>query len=589
MKYQIIPQPKHVVERDGTLNIGGFCVQLKGDHDYRVVKAAVALKNEISAQTGGINKFCRVDSELKNSICIAVDNTLGAEEYTLEITDSGIEIFGGTAAGCFYGIKTLSKLIEAYGSELPLLKITDFPDLEYRGFYHDATRGRVPSVIGVKKMVDRLASFKINSLQLYVEHTFDLFEFKNDGKTEEDYLTAEDILEIDQYCYDNFIDFVPSLSSFGHLYHLLMKEEYKHLCELENFESKQHFWKDRMEHHTIDPTNPESFERICSLIDQYLPLFRSRYFNICCDETFDLCKGRNAGKDRGTLYCDFVEKIIRHVTAMGKTVMMWGDIALEYPNALGKIPKDTVLLNWAYDSNPSEEKVIRIKEQKLTQIVCPGTTSWTRLIERPQIAVPNITKFAAHAKKHGAKGILNTNWGDYGHPSSPECALYGTVLGAAVGWTADTAVNEDFEKAVSYFVYGSETNIIPLINRIAEIHAQSATWYSFFCWVSWKSKDYFKDFNSAKELAEECRKIAADLKALPDRKMVIEHIVNAAEGVALLNEAVDIIKNDYDRAQWKKTAESWLADYEKMWLSGAKQSELHVIKEFIGKIMEVNA
>lgn len=586
MKYQLLPTPKFLTEKDGVFLADNCVIQLKGELDYRVVKAAAGLRNSLC--DGSFHKFCCVDGKLNNAISIAVDKNLKSEEYTLSICENSVEIVGGDEAGCFYGIATLKQIIEAYGRELPCLEIKDFPDMAYRGFYHDATRGRVPSVEGIKKMVDRSAGLKVNSLQLYVEHPFDFLEFKNDGKTEDQYLTVEEILEIDQYCYDNFIDFVPSLSSFGHLYHLLMKEEYKDLCELENFESKQHFWKDRMEHHTIDPTNPKSFELVCSLIDQYLPLFRSKYFNICCDETFDLGKGRNAGKDRGVLYCDFVAKIIEHVTQMGKTVMMWGDIALEYPNALDRIPKDTILLNWWYDQNPSEQKVIRIKEQGLTQIICPGTTSWTRLIERPSVAIPNITKFAGYGYKHGAKGILNTNWGDYGHPSHPECALYGMTLGACVGWNVETNVNEDFEKAVSYFVYGSETNVIPFVDRIAEIHAKSATWYSFFCWTSWKSKDYFKDYTNALQLSQECDQIANQLKEITDKKNVIAHIINAAEGVALLNEAADIIYNDKDREPWKEKAENWLNDYEKMWLSGAKQSELYVIKEFIRKIMEIN-
>jgi hypothetical protein len=589
MKYQLLPKPKTLTEKEGFFVTDGASVQLKGDTDYRVVKAAASLRNALADADGSAHKFCRVDGSLENAVSIALNEDLKAEEYILAICEKGIEICGGDAAGCFYGIATLKQIIEAYGRELPCLEIKDYPDMPYRGFYHDATRGRVPSLEGTKKMVDRLAGLKVNSLQLYVEHPFDFIEFKNDGKTEDQYLTVEEILEIDQYCYDNFIDFVPSLSSFGHLYHLLMKEEYKDLCELENFESKQHFWKDRMEHHTIDPTNPKSYELICSLIDQYLPLFRSKYFNICCDETFDLGKGRNAGKDRGTLYCDFVAKIIEHVTSMGKTVMMWGDIALEYPNALDRIPKDTILLNWWYDQNPSEEKVKRIKEQGITQVICPGTTSWTRLLELPSVAIPNITKFANYGSKHGVMGILNTNWGDYGHPSSPECALFGTTLGACVGWTVDTEVNEEFEKAVSFFVYGSETNIIPLISRVADIHLNSAKWYAFFCWVSWKSKDYFKDYTNAAEYAQECLEIAKQLKNIPDKKNIIEHIVNAAEGVALLNEAADIIYNDKDREEWKAKSQKWLEDYEKMWLSGAKPSELYVIKEFIGKIMEVNA
>ena len=246
MKYQLLPEPKSLIEKSGVFFTDSCTIQLKGELDYRLVKAAASLRNTLI--DGSFHKFCRVDGDLENAIAIGLSRDLKKEEYTLKICESGVEILGGDEAGCFYGIATLKQIIEAYGMELPCLEIKDYPDMAYRGFYHDATRGRVPSVEGVKTMVDRLAGLKVNSLQLYVEHPFDFAEFKNDGKAEDQYLEEEDILEIDQYCYDNFIDFVPSLSSFGHLYHLLMKEEYKDLCELENFESKQHFWKDRMEH-----------------------------------------------------------------------------------------------------------------------------------------------------------------------------------------------------------------------------------------------------------------------------------------------------------------------------------------------------
>ena len=224
MKYQLLPTPKFLTEKDGVFLTDNCVIQLKGELDYRVVKAAAGLRNSLC--DGSFHKFCRVDGKLNNAISIAVDKNLKSEEYTLSICENSVEIVGGDEASCFYGIATLKQIIEAYGRELPCLEIKDFPDMAYRGFYHDATRGRVPSLEGTKKMVDRLAGLKVNSLQLYVEHPFDFIEFKNDGKTEDQYLTVEDILEIDQYCYDNFIDFVPSLSSFGHLYHLLMKEEY---------------------------------------------------------------------------------------------------------------------------------------------------------------------------------------------------------------------------------------------------------------------------------------------------------------------------------------------------------------------------
>ena len=42
---------------------------------------------------------------------------------------------------------------------------------------------------------------------------------------------------------------------------------------------------DRMRHHTLDVSNPESIQLVKALIDEFMPLFTSQYFNICADET----------------------------------------------------------------------------------------------------------------------------------------------------------------------------------------------------------------------------------------------------------------------------------------------------------------
>ena len=54
-----------------------------------------------------------------------------------------------------------------------------------------------------------MAYYKLNSLQLYVEHTFE-FEETKDPLEEKGYISKEEIIELDKYCYDNFIEFIPS-------------------------------------------------------------------------------------------------------------------------------------------------------------------------------------------------------------------------------------------------------------------------------------------------------------------------------------------------------------------------------------------
>ena len=60
--------------------------------------------------------------------------------------------------------------------QVPCLHIKDKPDFKYRGFYQDVTRGKIPTVDTIKKLIDTMAYYKLNSLQLYVEHVFELLK-----------------------------------------------------------------------------------------------------------------------------------------------------------------------------------------------------------------------------------------------------------------------------------------------------------------------------------------------------------------------------------------------------------------------------
>lgn len=579
MKQMILPYPQKIACGEGFFDLRNSSVSVAGNIDYRVVKAAVKVRNEIAAVTGNACDF----SAGAGRVTVKEQVGLPKEGYILAVTPEGICIAGGDAAGCFYGLQTLRQLIGQYGQQIPCMEIEDYPDMKHRGFYHDATRGRVPTVDGVKKIIDTLAYYKINSLQLYVEHTFDFKEFRGEGRTTEDYLTAEEILELDAYCYDHFIDFIPSLSTFGHLYELLTRKRYQHLCELENYEDEHHFWYERMRHHTIDVSNPESKEMIYSLIDQYLPLFRSEYFNICCDETFDLCKGRNKGKNVAEAYTGFVKLICEHVTQLGKKVMMWGDIALEHPESIGMLPEGVIVLNWNYAADPSEEKVATIAKNGVPQIICPGTTSWSRIVEQVSISRPNIYYQAQYAYKYGAEGLLNTNWGDFGHPASFQCALYSTVMGAGICWNRNTQFDETFELTASKLLWDAEINVVKLLEQLGDTQ-KVAAWYNLFMWEESRDVASFtvstQDAQAAAALCEEIYQQFEKLPVTQER----EHLLVAAEGLGVLNRAVTMILQNVPFGTWAEEADRWLTRYEKLWLSECKRSELYEIRKFVMNI-----
>lgn len=556
----LIPMPKKVEKQDGFLK--SKAVRLTTQiTDERLIKA--------------INKL--PISEYGTTLEIFYEEN-SKESYSLKVEPENIKIIADSSAGVFYSIQTLRQLFD--GDEVPCCYIEDEPDFEYRGFYHDITRGKVPKIETIKRLIDDMAYYKLNSLQLYVEHTFEFKEYA-DIIDRTGYLTAEEIKDLDEYCKMNFIDFVPSLAVFGHLYELLQQDRYKHLREIEDFVEKEVYWEDRMNHHTIDPTKDESFEIVKSLIDQYMINFSSDIFNICCDETFDLEKGKHSNEDTGKLYVDFVTKIINYLEGKGKTVMMWADIILNHPEYITSLPEKVELLNWDYWDKPDESKFKTIKDAKRAQIVCPGTNTWNRFCEDYEMEIINISKMAEYGYKYGAQGVLNTNWGDWGNPCSIELAMFGLVLGAEKSWNVSTEIDDEYNSRVNSLLYKNSI-ASGYIKRLSTAH-RMINWCNFVKLYSniLCNDNYDVEFPSKDELTgviTECFNIICDVKNDNwEKERYKKQLILAAEGIAVMAELLS--KHAGYEICRKTNTEEWLKRYHTSWLEDNKESEFKEIEK----------
>jgi len=401
-----------------------------------------------------VKKIRLLDGFMKVSEGVPVDFITDAgmsgpdERYFLNVAAHGARIVSSSKRGFYRAGTTLKQLLLNFPDELPCLIIDDWPDYPARGFYHDVTRGRVPTIDTLKRLADTLAFYKINQLQLYIEHAF---AFRNmpelwEGK---DPLRADHIRELDAYCADRYIDLVPSLSTFGHLYELLRLPRFERLNELDIRASQipRCLW-DRMAHYTLDAGNPQSFELVKGMIEEYSPLFSSQYFNICCDETFDLGKGRNAARAAavgvGGIYVDFVKQIAGVVRSLGKKPMMWGDIVLKHPELISELASDgTIFLNWDYTPEADGAAVKTFADAGVSQYVCPGVNGWSRMAADVDRACANISRMAKFGRDAGALGLLNTDWGDCGQVNLLSSSYHGLAFGAAVSWDVGDAVIDD--------------------------------------------------------------------------------------------------------------------------------------------------
>lgn len=568
MDKYLLPQPIDRTTYDGTFRFQSPKLIYEGK-DERVLAAA---RHLLDAFSGG---------DTAGTLKIAHEN-LSCEAYTLCVNADGVDIRADCAAGAFYALQTLTQLL-IQGKDLSFLEIHDRPQFVHRGLYHDVTRGRIPTLKTLMELADTCALYKINSIQLYVEHSFDFKEYRQINQGQQP-LTAQEIRAFDRYCRERFIELIPSLSCFGHLYNLLQSDQYRHLCELENYLPTHHLWQERMAHHTIDASNPESFSLITSLLDQYLPLFETRFFNICCDETFDLCKGRNAGKDSGALYLSFVTKLIDYLESRGKTVMLWGDIVLKHMDLLPKFPKHAILLNWDYAARPPFEKIQCFERAGCRQIVCPGVSGWSRLSENMPVSESNIRKMAAYGKLCGAYGLLNTNWGDYGHLSDPETVMFGILLGAAEAWNPGAVAPDNFDRAVETLYYQNDDG--RLIRAMRLMSTNQIFKESFRCYCAFTAGEPFRLDNRAHMSAwrNDCETAAALIQAVlaggSCRQESVQALLYAAQGYTLLAGGLLLADSGKADAAWAPAFQRWRDAYAARWKQKNKADELPIVLEF---------
>ena len=376
------------------------------------------------------------------------DDAVYIQGYRLIVNGNGILVTGADPAGLFYGMTTLVQLcaVATRGQEpgIPRVRIVDWPDFPNRGVMLDVSRDKVPTMETLYALVDRLADWKINQLQLYMEHTFAYrgHEVVWQGASP---FTGEDIMALDAYCRERFVELVPNQNSFGHMTRWLIHEPYNALAECpEGCE----LWPGHpSEPFSLCPTDPGALALLRDLYDQLLPHFSSPIVNVGLDETFDLGKGRSSelceaeGTER--VYLDFLKKVHALVAERGHTMQFWGDIILHEPQLVPEIPEDAIAMEWGYEADhPFDEHCRHFAEVGLSFYVCPGTSSWNTIGGRTENALGNIESAAVSGKASGAIGVLNTDWGDNGHMQPLPVSYLGFLAGAAVSWNAAVRMEE---------------------------------------------------------------------------------------------------------------------------------------------------
>ena len=456
---QLLPTPRRLTLLGGSFSLPYTGLIILDSADAQTLRLAAAILQVTLREHAGVSSEIvagAAPAAQRRVVLNIVPGSIAHDQgYHLAVTTDCIYVTANQPAGVFYAVQTLCQLLAQRGGKLPVLQCLDWPDFAQRGVMLDISRDKVPTMETLYGLVDTLASWKINQLQLYTEHTF---AYRNHPQVWADAspLTGEEILALDAYCRERFVTLVPNQNTFGHLQRWLIHPGYRHLAECPDGCDTR--WGHMDGPFSLAPTEPGSLDLVTSMLDELLPHFASHQVNVGCDETVDLGQGHSQARVAevgiGRVYLEFLTQIYREVKARNRTMQFWSDIVMEHPELVPELPRDVIALEWGYEAaHPFARRCARLAAAGIPFYVCPGTSSWRSLAGRTDNALANLRSAAEAGLQQGAVGYLVTDWGDLGHWQPLPVSYLGFAYGAGLAWAYQANVDLDMARVLSTLVF----------------------------------------------------------------------------------------------------------------------------------------
>ena len=371
-----------------------------------------------------VNQQPVIETRLISSFPI---DTNADQGYILDVMPEKILIQAMTEQGLFYGQQSVKQMLRYFRDEtgavsIPCMTIVDYPKLKYRGWMDDISRGPIPNMAFLKRVIATLAEYKLNFFNLYTEHVFKLDQYPDIAPT--DGLTAAEVKELEEYARQYHIDF------FGNQQCLAHAEETLKIPFYQDMADTKANW---------NPGEPKTKDFLRYELETVAKAYQSPFFNINCDETEALGSGRaqryvehNGGASQ--VYAKHIQWVYDVLKPLGKRVMMWGDIAAKDPVITAQLPKDILMLVWSYSPSDSYVDMMEpFEKQGFEFMVAPGMSMWGSVFPSEETYTKNIANLVRDGYQHGAVGMMNTAWDDSGE-SLFNSTWHGMAWAAEMSW-----------------------------------------------------------------------------------------------------------------------------------------------------------
>jgi hexosaminidase len=346
---QITPAPQHFEQQKGNYKVA--------DAKYVVADWSSVSKQvmQTAFEHSGLNVSFVDKAKNKNAIRLSLDSSMAKESYVLEVTSKGISITAADDAGLFYGVQTLSQLIDnkSLNGTISACTVNDSPRFAYRGVMIDVSR-HFRSIDFLKKQIDLLAQLKINRLHIHLTDAAGwrleikryprLTEYaawrpaktwkewndagntyceQSDPRADGGFYTQDEMRDLIAYAQKHCITIIPEIEMPSH-----SEEVTTTFPELScTHQPKQS---------DFCVGNEATFEFIENVLDEVIDLFPSHYIHIGGDEaskqawkTCELCQKRMSDeglKDVDELQSYLIHRVEKYINSKGRDLLGWDEI-----------------------------------------------------------------------------------------------------------------------------------------------------------------------------------------------------------------------------------------------------------------------
>ena len=470
MNYAIIPTPKKVVYSeenfilDQALTLySNFPDMFIPDEIMKVYSGCEMLQStQVNDMLYLVITDCAEKAKSLIEATVAKLNLPHQEEYFLKISNKGIVLASRKNRGLLNALSSLKTIIiQSSKKEISGCEILDYPDLELRGAMfcwhqmHDFMPYFAPDINTFTTLyLDTLFDAKINTFLLEYE-TF--FPWRKHPKIScKEALSETDIKQLTQKATERGIEIIPLVQTLGHVYHILIHDQYKRLSEAPGKLQQ------------LCPLNKKTTQLAFDLIDETIAMHpNSRYIHLGGDECHLLgvcpeCKEYVKKHSKYILYAKYYKKLTDYVINKGYIPILWHDIAIKQPDVLKEFSDKVVFQFWNYADISHGEMKTPIK--KLNQFVdaksiLGGSAARAEKFHgaiHPSYSIifKNVSEINSRMNKLGAFGSIICDWPDCGIAFMASFMPY-CFQGESCWNTSDTAANE-FKKQYAYWRFGIE-------------------------------------------------------------------------------------------------------------------------------------